>query len=74
MIIGSTGEGKSSLVNMIIRKDAAKVDDGVDGCTFECEAYKTEHNSKSYSIIDTLGLDGSEQGATPHWKAVKQLV
>jgi GTPase Era involved in 16S rRNA processing len=74
MFIGATGEGKSSIINLLIGTDKAKVGDGAHGVTFECQEYTVEHSHINYVLCDTVGLDEGTRGTIPHKEAIRTLV
>jgi predicted GTPase len=74
MFIGSTGEGKSSVINLLMNDNKAKVGDGADGVTFECEDYIAEHSCVTYTLCDTVGLNEGMQGTIPHKEAIHKLL
>ena len=73
LIIGSTGEGKSSLVNLLVGEKVAKVSASAHGCTFQCDQYKAT-DDVNYVLADTVGLNEGTSGTVTHADAVKQLV
>jgi len=73
ILFGEGGCGKSSIVNMIVGKDVAKVSSGLEGCTFENDAYNAIIEDKHYVLYDTAGLNEGQQGRVPHWKAIRAL-
>ena len=73
ILFGETGAGKSSIVNLIVGKDVAKVSSALRGCTFKNDAYKTTIGDKRFVIYDTAGLNEGEQGRVPHWQAIREL-
>jgi hypothetical protein len=73
ILFGEAGCGKSSLVNLIVGKDVAKVSDGWGSCTFQSEAYEAVIGNTRFAIYDTAGLDEGDQGRVPHWSAIREL-
>ena len=73
IVFGEAGVGKSSVVNMIVGKDVAKVSNSAEGCTFQNDAYNAIIGNKLFVIYDTAGLNECEQGHVPHWKAIRAL-
>ena len=74
MVVGASGVGKSSLVNLLIGARKADVSDSANACTFSCYDYSTTYNGMSYIISDTVGLCGANTGTIPHKQALKELV
>lgn len=73
ILFGEVGSGKSSIVNLIIGKDVAKVSNSTLGCTFEIESYPTRIGNTSYYIFDTVGLNGGDSFRVPQWAAIQGL-
>jgi len=73
ILFGEAGSGKSSLVNMIVGNDVAKVSGSAQGCTFKNEAYEATIGDRRFVIYDTAGLNEGDQGRIPHWKAIQEL-
>ncbi|KAF5366124.1 hypothetical protein D9757_010946 [Collybiopsis confluens] len=57
ILFGTTGCGKSSIVNMLLGEDKALVASGAKGCTFRNEMHTGRIYEKEYRIFDTIGLD-----------------
>ena len=57
LLVGTTGMGKSSLINLLAGQQIAEVSDGVTGCTFSFVVHKIQHNGYPLEIIDTVGLN-----------------
>lgn len=74
MIIGSTGEGKSSLINLLVGEKVAETGDGPRGVTFQCKDFRAIYDTSCYELADTVGLNESEHGAIPHAEAIKKLL
>ncbi|CAF1479675.1 unnamed protein product, partial [Adineta steineri] len=74
MIIGSTGEGKSSLINLLVGKEKAPTGDGPCGVTFDCSDYETTYLDIKYIFSDTIGLNECDTGTVPHKDAIRKLV
>src|SRR6266540_4060722 len=73
IIFGTTGSGKSSLVNMIVGKNVAPTSNGGGGCTLQNRDYDAVIDNNTFRIYDTIGLNQHEQGRVPHWVAIKGL-
>jgi len=73
IVFGEAGAGKSSIVNMIVGKDVAKVSSGINGCTFENDAYKATFGHRHFVIYDTAGLNEGDEGRVSHWQAIRGL-
>jgi GTP-binding protein EngB required for normal cell division len=73
ILFGEAGSGKSSLVNMIVGKDVAKVSNEASGCTFKNASYEATIDNTTFVIYDTAGLNEGDQGRVPHFKAIQEL-
>ena len=73
LVVGHTGVGKSSIVNLLMKKEEAAVNNNAVGCTFEFKAYQAVFGDGFYEIIDTVGLNESKQGTVPLNRALKEL-
>ena len=74
LIVGQTGAGKSSLVNLLAAKKVANVSDSARGCTFQFETYQAVYNGELYELIDTVGLNESSKGSVNARDAMKMLI
>jgi len=74
LVIGQTGAGKSSLVNLLAGKKVAKVSDGAKGCTFQFETYQVDCNGEIFELIDTVGLNEGSAGTVKPKEAMKMLI
>ena len=57
MLIGTSGAGKSSLINFLAGETVAKVGDAGNACTNKSESYKVTLGNKKLNIIDTQGFN-----------------
>jgi len=73
ILFGEAGSGKSSLVNMIVGSEVAKVSGSAEGCTFKNDRYEAIIDDRRFAIYDTAGLNEGDQGRIPHWKAIREL-
>ena len=73
ILFGEAGSGKSSLVNMIVGENVARVSGSAEGCTFENEAYSTTIANTAFKIYDTAGLNEGDQVRVPHSKAIYNI-
>jgi predicted GTPase len=73
ILFGESGAGKSSLVNMIVGRNTAKVSSDASGCTFKSEPHNALIDGSFFVVHDTAGLNESDQGRVPHWKAIREL-
>ncbi|KAF5344705.1 hypothetical protein D9757_013891 [Collybiopsis confluens] len=80
VIFGSTGCGKSSVVNMLLgankegaEEPRAKVSSSAKGCTFESKPYLVDCEGKNYKVWDTTGLDEGKEGTVASVEAFDKL-
>jgi GTP-binding protein EngB required for normal cell division len=74
VIIGHSGAGKSSLINMLSPGANADVGNNAFGCTVEERAYTCRlGNGRQYSAHDTIGLEEPTFAFFPAPKANKKL-
>ncbi|CAF1254743.1 unnamed protein product [Adineta steineri] len=74
LIIGQTGVGKSSVVNLLADEKKANVSDAAVGCTFSFDSYHVMHNDQPYELIDTIGLNEGSKGKVIQKEALKKLI
>lgn len=58
---------------MLVGYDVAPVANSPFGCTFQTDYYDVTLGDTHCRIYDTAGLNETEQGRVPHWKAVANL-
>lgn len=73
IIFGSSGCGKSSIINMLHGEDIAPVSSGARGCTFESKPYTIIIDGREYRIHDTAGLDEGAAGKVSSKEAISKL-
>ncbi|KIK56475.1 hypothetical protein GYMLUDRAFT_120326, partial [Collybiopsis luxurians FD-317 M1] len=73
VFFGSTGCGKSSVVNMILGSAKAPISSGAEGCTFEGKPYSVTIGATGYVLWDTAGLDEGREGRVVSKQALKDL-
>jgi GTP-binding protein EngB required for normal cell division len=67
LVIGETGVGKSSIVNLIVGEKVAEAKGSADKCTFNIDKYEYEN----FRLFDTIGYnDATENNPT---EALKKL-
>ncbi|MBQ1772481.1 MAG: 50S ribosome-binding GTPase [Clostridia bacterium] len=57
LVIGNSGVGKSTLINSVLGKEAAKTDWGTHGTTTKLEIYESEGDQVPFRVIDTIGFE-----------------
>ena len=57
LVIGNSGVGKSTLINSVLGKEAAKTDWGTHGTTTKLEIYESEGGQVPFRVIDTIGFE-----------------
>ncbi|KIL67997.1 hypothetical protein M378DRAFT_9229 [Amanita muscaria Koide BX008] len=62
IIFGTTGAGKSSIVNLLAGDDVAETSSTPDGCTFKSNAFPVSIDGVMFNFHDTAGLE--EEGKT----------
>ena len=72
VLFGETGVGKSRVINLIARKEAAKVSSDVDGCTMQSTRYDIHFDGMSFAIFDTIGLEEPQMGINGYLKAIEK--
>jgi len=73
VLFGETGSGKSSIINMLLGRQAADTSSRAKGCTFSWECYNVGIGGETYGVYDTAGLDEGEQGTIAADDAIVQL-
>jgi len=73
VIFGKTGAGKSSLINLLLRRDAAPASNDALGCTTRNEDYRLPIDGMTYKLWDTPGLNEGSEGQVPAKTALRNL-
>ena len=71
VIFGESGVGKSSVVNLIARKEVAKVSSDVDVCTMQSTRYDIPFDDMIFAIFDTIGLRVPAPNVNEYLKTVE---
>ena len=72
VLFGETGVGKSSVINLIARKDVAKVSSDANGCTMQTTRYNIPFDGVNFAIFDTIGLEEPQMGVNVYLKAMEK--
>jgi GTPase SAR1 family protein len=70
VLFGETGVGKSSVINLIARKEVAQVFSG--GCTMQSTRYDIPFDDMTFAIFDTIGLEEPQMGVNGYLKAIER--
>ncbi|CAG8701357.1 2325_t:CDS:2, partial [Acaulospora colombiana] len=73
IVLGETGSGKSSVINMLHGSREAKVSNGAKGETFKNECYEKVLRERTINVFDTVGLDEGDQGTCAAEQAIRNL-
>ncbi|KAG1824751.1 P-loop containing nucleoside triphosphate hydrolase protein, partial [Suillus subaureus] len=73
IIIGQSGVGKSSLINMLCPGAKADTSNDTTGCTQTETEYRCDLGGQSCQVHDTIGLEEGRWGFLPDKKAQKRL-
>ncbi|KAF8149966.1 hypothetical protein B0H34DRAFT_170404 [Crassisporium funariophilum] len=73
LLFGSTGAGKSSVVNMLSGSGVAPTSSSSKGMTFSSTCYQKTISGDVYNIFDTAGLNEGMKGTVTPEEAVKHL-
>jgi predicted GTPase len=73
IVVGETGAGKSSIINMIAGTEFAETSNGATGCTFEHHSYILPVHGRNFKFFDTAGLDEGERGTMKHSVAISKI-
>ena len=57
LLIDTAGVGRSSLINLLVGKTIAEVNDGASSCILTCDVYKITYGEHPLEITDVLGFD-----------------
>lgn len=73
IVFGSTGAGKSSVVNMLDGSSQAEVSNAAKGMTFSNTCYKKIIKGMTVNVFDTVGLNEAIRGTVSPREAVEGL-
>jgi len=75
IVFGQTGDGKSSVINMLASSSVADVSDSAVGSTPSNQPYDISHGDDNvYTFWDTAGLNEAENGTVSSQAAVQNLL
>ena len=60
VLLGKTGDGKSTFINSITQKNECKMGEDAKSCTQEISHVESNKNGKNFYFVDTPGLDDGE--------------
>jgi hypothetical protein len=72
VLFGETGVGKSSVINLIARKEVADVSSDVNGLTMQSTRYDIPFDDMSLVIFDTVGLEEPQIGINGYLKSIEK--
>ncbi|KIK68426.1 hypothetical protein GYMLUDRAFT_237486 [Collybiopsis luxurians FD-317 M1] len=73
LFFGSTGCGKSSIINMLLGRSDAPTSNGAKACTSYDNDYSFVLDGREYRLFDTVGLDQGTAGTVTSNEALSQL-
>ncbi|KAG2121599.1 P-loop containing nucleoside triphosphate hydrolase protein, partial [Suillus clintonianus] len=73
VIFGTTGSGKSSLINLLLGSEQARASNDAIGCTATNDDYLFSVDKRKYRLWDTPGLNEGSEGLVPGKVALKNL-
>eukprot|EP00977_Amphora_coffeiformis_P025091 scaffold18208_cov182-Amphora_coffeaeformis.AAC.1 len=73
LVIGSTGAGKSTLINALVGDDLCHTSSAAVGCTGSYTTVTATHNDVTYEFIDTVGINEPEEGTVSRTDALKMF-
>jgi predicted GTPase len=74
MLIGETGVGKSSLVNLLAGWQIAEVSPDSTGCTLDATEYQFQLGPSIIRLWDTVGLEGPETSTNGYVGAIVKVI
>ncbi|KAL3904998.1 MAG: hypothetical protein SGARI_004663, partial [Bacillariaceae sp.] len=64
LVVGSTGTGKSTLINALAGQEVVKTGSNAKGCTASYESVMVERGLDTYELIDTVGVNEPDESGT----------
>jgi len=74
LVIGSTGTGKSTLINNLLQREEMRTSSDVQGCTADYASATVDRKGLKYEFIDTVGLNEPDGGTVSKGDALKMLI
>jgi len=74
LVIGSTGTGKSTLINSLVGYRARDTSSGAKGCTASYSSTHMMHEGYRYDFIDTVGLNEPDGGTVSQSDALGKFL
>ena len=60
MVLGTSGSGKSSFINYLLKKNEAEVTDAGESCTKSVKCYEAEVWGRKIRLFDTQGYNDTK--------------
>lgn len=73
LVVGSTGAGKSTLINALVGYEAMDTSPDAEGCTASYSSVSTTYHGTEYEFVDTVGLNEPQGGTVDRRQAVVML-
>ncbi|KAG1724246.1 P-loop containing nucleoside triphosphate hydrolase protein [Suillus lakei] len=71
VVVGETGAGRSSLVNLMAGEEVASASPDAVRCAMHCQEYTTSFGGDSYKVFDTVGLEEPRLGINEYLEIVE---
>ncbi|OAX31251.1 hypothetical protein K503DRAFT_870704 [Rhizopogon vinicolor AM-OR11-026] len=73
ILVGGSGAGKSSIINMIAGTKVAPISSAAIGCTFESTSHTLPVHGRNFKFFDTAGLDEGVRGKVERGVAIAKV-
>ena len=74
LVFGSSGSGKTSMINLLTGSNNPVGDGNLNGCTFESKDVEFKKDNNLYLLTDTVGLNEAEGGKVMAGEALVKLI
>ncbi|KIK42914.1 hypothetical protein CY34DRAFT_82765 [Suillus luteus UH-Slu-Lm8-n1] len=71
VLFGAAGAGKSSLINLMAKKEVAHTSPDMQRCTMHWQKFDIDFNNNSYTVFDTVGLEEPQLGIKEYLESVE---